>query len=57
MEYRVIEAGAFSTLVDVVNKAIKEGWKPQGGVAVKRWKTPTTQEGHNYIQVMIKEAQ
>jgi hypothetical protein len=31
MEYRVINESKITDLVKEVNKAIKEGWKPQGG--------------------------
>ena len=39
MEYRVINESTMKDLVKEVNNAIKEGWKPQGGVSlvVKRY--------------------
>jgi len=32
VEYRVIEEANLSDLIIEVNNAIKQGWKPQGGV-------------------------
>jgi hypothetical protein len=32
MEYRVIEEVNVSDLIIEVNNAIKQGWKPQGGI-------------------------
>jgi len=36
MEYRVINESKMTDLVKEVNNAIKEGWKPQGGVSVAK---------------------
>ncbi|WP_426474867.1 DUF1737 domain-containing protein [Chryseobacterium balustinum] len=49
-EYKVIEARSMQDLTDKVNEAIKNGWRPQGGI---------TEVGHsNYLfyQAMVYEA-
>lgn len=33
MEYKIIAASNIGTLEQLVNRAIAEGWKPQGGVS------------------------
>ena len=51
MEYRVIQCGGLYALIDDVNKAIKEGGRPQGGVC--GW---TEDSGTFWAQAMIREA-
>ena len=60
MEYQIIETGCHSALSKIVNKLIKEGWRPIGGVTVKEWeKLPTfnaqPERCWNYLQAMIKD--
>ena len=47
MEYKVITTDHCDELENEVNEAIREGWKPQGGVLY----VPRT-----YMQAMIKES-
>ncbi|HXI24225.1 MAG TPA: DUF1737 domain-containing protein [Pyrinomonadaceae bacterium] len=35
MKYTIVEGSNVKELVEKVNKAIQEGWKPQGGMACK----------------------
>lgn len=44
MEYIVISESDIEHLEEEVNKAIKKGWEPQGGVAVS----------DSYYQAMVK---
>lgn len=49
MEYTVIEHNDLKTLVALVNAAIAEGWRPQGGVGeFKVWDS-------RFIQAMIRD--
>jgi len=44
MEYTVIEHGDLKQFIALVNAAIAEGWRPQGGVGVfKVWSSRFTQ--------------
>ena len=44
MEYTVIEHGELKAFIALVNAAIAEGWRPQGGVGVfKVWSSRFTQ--------------
>ncbi len=56
MKYMVIETGCLMAMRKQVAKATKEGWKLQGGIAVKHmlnYKTLTAiYEEHNYLQAM-----
>jgi hypothetical protein len=36
MEYKIVEASNTDRLVYEVNLAIKDGWKPQGGVSTAK---------------------
>lgn len=54
MQYQVIDAKGAGILVDLVNVAIKDGWKPIGGVSV----STSTDQGNTrevYAQALIKE--
>jgi hypothetical protein len=48
MEYSVIKESELGNLIDDVNKAIKQGWKPQGGIC-------SDSNHHGYAQAMIRE--
>jgi hypothetical protein len=48
IEYNVIEANHLFKLGMLVNKLIKNGWQPLGGVSY------TDQPSWNYIQAMVK---
>ncbi len=54
MKYQVIDADDIEALVELVNEAIADGWKPQGGVA----STKAVDQGrcdYYYAQALIKE--
>jgi hypothetical protein len=49
MEYIIIEHAVLKEFIDLVNAAIAEGWRPQGGVGViKGW-------SDRYTQAMVRE--
>jgi hypothetical protein len=51
MKYRIVYASSIEkVLEEQVNKLIKQGWRPQGGVFVVG--SPT---GWHYWQAMVKE--
>ena len=55
MQYQVIDADDVKALVELVNDALEDGWKLQGGVAVSN----STDQGYTrelYAQAMIKES-
>jgi len=52
-KYRVIVDSHFSRFLDKVNEAIREGWRPQGGIAVM--KNPKGEYDAWYHQALIKE--
>lgn len=56
MQYKIIEVTEVFTLENEVDKAIKEGWKPQGGVSIAVL-YPASAVGTimRYAQAMIKE--
>jgi Domain of unknown function (DUF1737) len=55
MEYRVINEGKMTDLVKEVNNAIKEGWKPQGGVSVtKKGLFPLQAQPVLWAQAMVR---
>jgi hypothetical protein len=44
MEYTVIEHGDLQEFIKLVNAAIAEGWRPQGGIGVlKEWSSRLAQ--------------
>jgi len=47
MEYSVIKTNLLKSLIKKVNEAIKEGWKPQGGVCLD--------VGYGFAQAMTRE--
>lgn len=59
MEYVIIEAGDHPQMMLKVNKAINEGWRPQGGIAAYT----ILQRDHNgrewmeiwFMQALVKE--
>ena len=55
MEYRVINESKMTDLVREVNNAIKEGWKPQGGVSVtKKGLFPLQAQPVLWAQAMVR---
>jgi hypothetical protein len=54
MEYRVISESKIADLVREVNDAIKEGWKPQGGVSVTKGLAPLLGQAFVWAQAMVK---
>jgi cobyrinic acid a,c-diamide synthase len=52
MEYCIVKENAVGQFTDEVNRLLKEGWKPQGGVAVI-WDEAYTY----YYQAMIRDAE
>ena len=51
MEYRLVFCTLAHTLLERVNRGLKDGWKPQGGVSVTRY----DDESILYAQALIKE--
>lgn len=49
-EYKILDNDYKSSLISEVNKWLKLGWKPQGGVAVGE-----TMVRRTYFQAMIKD--
>ena len=47
MEYSVIKTNLLKSLIKKVNEAIKEGWKPLGGVCLD--------VGYGFAQAMTRE--
>jgi hypothetical protein len=54
MEYRVISESTMKDLVKEVNNAIKEGWRPQGGVSVTKGLFPLFVPPTLWAQAMVK---
>jgi hypothetical protein len=54
MEYRVINESKMTDLVKEVNNAMKEGWKPQGGVSVTKGLAPLLGSAFVWAQAMVK---
>lgn len=55
MEYCVVRHEETGKLVEAVNKLIKEGWEPQGGIAIKAWNLDARYGKYEaYYQAMIK---
>jgi hypothetical protein len=50
MEYTLARGITSDSLIDKVNELIKQGWKPQGGIAMCGEEVYTV-----YYQAMIKE--
>ena len=48
MEYDIIHAALRKNMIKKVNKAIKEGWRPQAGVCVD--------VGYGWAQAMTRDA-
>jgi mannose/cellobiose epimerase-like protein (N-acyl-D-glucosamine 2-epimerase family) len=56
MQYQVISDKLLDALVELVNDALDDGWKLQGGVAI----SSSTDQGHTrklFAQAMIKESE
>jgi hypothetical protein len=56
MQYRVLSDKDLDALVELVNDALDDGWKPQGGVAI----SSSTDQGYTrelFAQAMIKESE
>ena len=48
MEYSVIKTNLLKSLIKKVNEAIREGWKPLGGVCMD--------VGYGFAQAMVRES-
>jgi len=49
MKYTIVKTEYYSLIEDQVNKLIKQGWVPQGGLA-----TLSTVNSYYYLQAMVK---
>jgi hypothetical protein len=54
MEYRVISESSMNDLVKEVNNAIKEGWKPQGGISVTKGHAPLLGQAFAWAQATVR---
>ena len=52
MEYSVIKESELENLIDDVNRAIKEGWKLQGGISAVIY----PRGGADWAQALVREA-
>ena len=52
MKYQILYIGNTDNLTDLVNAAIAEGWRPQGGVAVIKQPNAGT---YDFFQAMVKD--
>ena len=55
MQYLIIKSGGEVELAREVNNAIKEGWRPQGGVSVAKSLFPIFFPSLLWAQAMVKE--
>ena len=55
MQYLIIKSGGEVELAKDVNNAIKEGWRPQGGVSVAKSLFPIFFPSLLWAQAMVKE--
>ena len=55
MEYRVISESKMKDLVREVNDAIKEGWRPQGGVSVAKSLFPIFFPSLLWAQAVVRD--
>ena len=58
-QYYIVYADHMDDLEEIVNKKLKEGWEPQGGIAVAVTKAPVTPESkdnrwYTYLQAVVK---
>jgi hypothetical protein len=49
MEYSILSAPSPAWLINAVNRAIKEGWRPQGGVVIEQIGNTIS-----YLQAVVK---
>ena len=56
MEYRVISESTMKDLAKEVNDAIKEGWRPQGGVSVAKSLFPIFFPSLLWAQAVVRDA-
>lgn len=56
MIYMIVQSDDPQVVVDKVNKNIKEGWKPLGGVSISSWNPHGTVAAAitRYAQSMVK---
>lgn len=54
MEYKIVHEGNIESLVKEVNKPIKKGWVPQGGVSILHVSSGLSPR-NEYSQAMIKK--
>ena len=56
MEYKILHTMKIDWLEQDVRRYIKDGWKPQGGVAISMMESDNDNETYNlYTQAMVKE--
>ncbi len=55
MEYKVIQENSILGLENELNKLLKEGWQPQGGIFRCRNKTGYGTNEYFYLQAIIKK--
>ncbi len=58
MKYKIIEGDSIVDIVEKVNKSIKEGWKPLGGIVADIEVNGDVSEVYTtgqYLQSMVKE--
>jgi hypothetical protein len=56
MEYKILQAMKMDWLEQDVKKYIKDGWKPQGGVAISMMESDNDNDTYNLCaQAMVKE--
>ncbi|MCL4431567.1 MAG: hypothetical protein M1300_04515 [Epsilonproteobacteria bacterium] len=53
MQYAIVQHSDLKGLNKLVNKAIGEGWEPQGGVSVSSERTSTISRYSVYCQAMV----
>ena len=55
MEYTVIEGYYLDGLIEEVNKAIGNGWEPQGGITFQYIQKEYEDNYTTYAQAMVRE--
>jgi len=56
LEYDIIETDQFEFLIELVNKRIKEGWRPQGGINIGEHVSDDRDVSDAwYAQAMVRE--
>ncbi len=55
--YKIIQTSTTSGLTNLVEKAIKDGWKCQGGLQISYITYAHQQVIDSYMQAMVKDAE